>query len=289
VYQLENEVCRISILEHGSELCEMYDKTKEREYIWQAGPVWPKHSPLLFPSIGGFYDETYAVGEKTYKMGAHGFARDMDFTLVHIDNSEIVMQLTSSEDTYASYPYRFCLQVSHRLEGKKLTVTWTVLNAGSSTMYYSIGAHPGFQLAENTGLSDYRLIFDRALDLNTHRVKGRLVTRETYPVAKQAGELWLTPDLLRKDALVFEDGISSMTLDCKKADYHLKVCFPGFPAAAVWTMPSAIDQAEYLCIEPWCGINDFVGQGVQDIRHKYLIQSLDAGESSKRSYTIEIL
>ena len=101
-------------------------------------------------------------------------------------------------------------------------------------------------------------------------MKGRLVTRETYPVAKQAGELWLTPDLLRKDALVFEDGISSMTLDCKKADYHLKVCFPGFPAAAVW-------------------INDFVGQGVQDIRHKYLIQSLDAGESSKRSYTIEIL
>ena len=67
VYQLENEVCRISILEHGSELCEMYDKTKEREYIWQAGPVWPKHSPLLFPSIGGFYDELLAVLGTIYR------------------------------------------------------------------------------------------------------------------------------------------------------------------------------------------------------------------------------
>ncbi|WP_290761722.1 aldose 1-epimerase family protein [Anaerostipes sp.] len=288
MYQIENEVCRISVKEHGSELCEMYDKTRGRDYIWKAGPVWPKHSPLLFPSIGGFYDETYTAGEKAYKMRAHGFARDMDFTPVHRSSSEIVMQLESSEDTYQIYPYHFCLQVSHRLEGKKLTVTWKILNAGTNIMYYSIGAHPGFQFAGGTKLSDYRLIFDRALDLNTHRVKGRLVTKETYPVAKQAGELALCPDLLRRDALIFEDGISSMTLDCAEADYHLKVSFPGFPAAAVWTMPSDVEEAEYLCIEPWCGINDFAGQGVQDISNKYLIQALNAGESCTKSYTIEI-
>ena len=53
MYQIENEICRISVKEHGSELCEMYDKVRKREYIWQAGPVWPKHGPLLFPAIGG--------------------------------------------------------------------------------------------------------------------------------------------------------------------------------------------------------------------------------------------
>ena len=57
--------------------------------------------------------------------------------------------------------------------------------------------------------------------------------------------------------------------------YYSIGAHPGFPAAAVWTMPSSIDSAKYLCIEPWCGINDFVGQGVQDISHKYLIQPLD--------------
>ena len=82
MYQIENEICRISVKEHGSELCEMYDKVRKREYIWQAGPVWPKHGPLLFPAIGGFYGGTYMAGEKLYKMKAHGFARDMDFTPV---------------------------------------------------------------------------------------------------------------------------------------------------------------------------------------------------------------
>ena len=288
MYQIENEICRISVKEHGSELCEMYDKVRKREYIWQAGPVWPKHGPLLFPAIGGFYGGTYMAGEKLYKMKAHGFARNMDFTPVYRTDEEIVMELQSSEETYESYPYHFCLQVSHRLEGRKLTVTWKILNAGTNTMYYSIGAHPGFQFAEDTELSDYRLIFDRTLDLNTHRIKGRLITRETYPVDRQIRELPLNPDLLRHDALIFEDGISSMLLECDKADYHLKVSFPGFPAAAVWSMPSAIDKAEYICIEPWYGMNDFVGQGVQDIRKKYLIQSLKAGETKEISYTIEI-
>ena len=135
MYQIENEICRISVKEHGSELCEMYDKVRKREYIWQAGPVWPKHGPLLFPAIGGFYGGTYMAGEKIYKMKAHGFARDMDFTPVYRTDEEIVMELQSSEETYESYPYHFCLQVSHRLEGRKLTVTWKILNAGTNTMY----------------------------------------------------------------------------------------------------------------------------------------------------------
>lgn len=288
MYQIENEVCRISVKKHGSELCEMYDKERGREYIWQAGPVWPKHGPILFPAIGGFYDGTYTAGGKTYQMGAHGFARDLDFTPVCTEENEITMQLKSSPDTYKFYPYTFCLGVSHRLEGKKLTITWTVNNTGEETMFYSIGAHPGFQFAPGTELSDYRLIFDRKLDLHTRRVHGRLVSEETYPVAEQVSELQLHPDWLREDALIFEDGISSVTLDCAKADYHLKVKFPGFPAAAVWSMPSAIDKAEYICIEPWYGMNDFVGQGVRGIDKKYLIQSLKAGEIKEISYTIEI-
>lgn len=288
MYQIENEVCRISVKKHGSELCGMYDKISCREYIWQAGEVWPKHSTLLFPAIGGFYDGTYTANGRTYQIGAHGFARDMDFTPVSAGGNEIIMQLKSSEETYKLYPYSFCLRVSHRLEGRKLVITWTVENTGDETMYYSIGAHPGFQLAPQTELSDYKLVFDRKFDLHSRKVQGRLVTRETYPVAKQVSELKLTPDLLRQDAFIFEDGISSMLLECDKADYHLKVSFPGFPAAAVWSMPSAIDKAEYICIEPWYGINDFVGQGVQDIRKKYLIQSLKAGETKEISYTIEI-
>ena len=105
MYQIENEVCRISVKKHGSELCGMYDKISCREYIWQAGEVWPKHSPLLFPAIGGFYDGTYTANGRTYQIGAHGFARDMDFTPVSAGGNEIIMQLKSSEETYKLYPY----------------------------------------------------------------------------------------------------------------------------------------------------------------------------------------
>ena len=40
-----------TIKAQGAELCSLKDAAGF-EFIWQAGPVWPRHAPLLFPIVG---------------------------------------------------------------------------------------------------------------------------------------------------------------------------------------------------------------------------------------------
>ena len=56
-----------------------------------------------------------------------------------------------------------------------------------------------------------------------------------------------------KDALVFKDLASDViSIRSSKTPHGLEVSFPGFPYMGIW---SAKD-ADFVCIEPWCGIAD---------------------------------
>jgi D-hexose-6-phosphate mutarotase len=50
-HTLRSDRISATILAHGAELCSL--KTSDGlELLWQAGPEWPRHAPLLFPIIG---------------------------------------------------------------------------------------------------------------------------------------------------------------------------------------------------------------------------------------------
>ena len=40
-----------TIKAHGAELCSLKN-AEGLELLWQAGPEWPRHAPLLFPIVG---------------------------------------------------------------------------------------------------------------------------------------------------------------------------------------------------------------------------------------------
>ena len=46
--ELKNEQLTIRVAEKGAELQSVKD-SEGREYMWQAGAEWPRHSPVLFP------------------------------------------------------------------------------------------------------------------------------------------------------------------------------------------------------------------------------------------------
>lgn len=64
------------------------------EFIWQAGPPWPHHAPLLFPVGGRLNNDELLHRGRTYRMTQHGFARDGRF--VWFERSAI--QCALSED-----------------------------------------------------------------------------------------------------------------------------------------------------------------------------------------------
>src|SRR3954453_7987193 len=62
-----------TIKAQGAELCSLKHAARF-EFIWQAGPVWPRHAPLLFPIVGRLANDELRHGGRTYRMTQHGFA-----------------------------------------------------------------------------------------------------------------------------------------------------------------------------------------------------------------------
>lgn len=133
----------IEVSAHGAELCSIFSNGKE--YLWQADPAfWKRHSPVLFPIVGSVWENEYRNEGTTYVLTQHGFARDMEFTLISEENDEVRYQLVSNEETLKKYPFPFRLTIGYRIREKKVDVMWEVENTGEKEMHFQIGAHPAF-------------------------------------------------------------------------------------------------------------------------------------------------
>jgi len=56
--ELKNEQLTIRVAEKGAELQSVKDN-EGREYMWQAGEQWPRHSPILFPLVTPIRDKKF--------------------------------------------------------------------------------------------------------------------------------------------------------------------------------------------------------------------------------------
>ena len=140
---LSNDKISIEIANHGAELTSIM--ANEQEYLWQGDPkYWGRHSPVLFPIVGRVWDNQYKNEGAIYKLGQHGFARDMDFQLTYEEDNAVVYTLESNEETMKVYPFPFVLEIGYRLKGNRIEVMWSVQNCGDKDLYFQIGAHPAF-------------------------------------------------------------------------------------------------------------------------------------------------
>ena len=115
-YQLENGTLRVEIDSFGAEVRSVVRRSDGREYMWQADPAyWGRTSPVLFPFVGAPRNKQYRYEGKTYQMGQHGFARDMEFELERQSADEIWFVLESNEETYKKYPFGFRLSIGYHL------------------------------------------------------------------------------------------------------------------------------------------------------------------------------
>ena len=164
MHYIENDRIKVAVADHGAELCGIYDKKRGHEVVWQADPAyWNRHAPVLFPFVGKVCGGQYRYKGISYPMGQHGFARDMDFTLVGKTENSITHVLRSDDATLAKYPFEFELEITHRIEDNKVFVEWKVTNpAKDEPLYFSIGAHPAFNVPvlPGTKKDDYYVSFD---------------------------------------------------------------------------------------------------------------------------------
>ena len=281
-YTIENEFLTAQINDFGAELHSLKSKTDGHEYIWQGDPaVWSGQAPVLFPIIGRLLDDQYRYNGKTYHLQKHGFARKRAFELVSCERNEAVFVLRSDEETLACYPFSFELYVKFSLLGKTLQAVHTVVNQSEGEMYFSLGGHPGF----NCAIGD-RLEFDKNETLSTQTIDSDSIRlAETTPVLENENSITITEHIFDHDALILS-GIRSKSLTLRRAEseYEVRFTFGDVPYLGIWAKPGA----PYVCIEPWCGVNDD-RRPRDDISEKDAIVRLPQGGVFDLAYTAEIL
>jgi galactose mutarotase-like enzyme len=280
---MKNEFLRIEIADKGAELTSIKNQLTGFEYLWQAdAAVWGRHAPILFPIVGKVKDNMLLCNGQPYPMGQHGFARDQVFQKISETNNEVWYALTANQHTKAIYPYNFTLRLGYRLEKNTLTCSYDVRNDDVAPLYFSIGAHPGFNLPTGK-LSDYRIEFAEAETEHRQLLSGGLFNGTTKPVFSTPNSITLNAALFDDDAIVLKKLNSTrLVLTHQNGSFNIQLDFDGFPYMGIWTQKG---NEQYICLEPWCGHADSI-DGHTNISEKEGIVKLQSAEHFNRSYSI---
>lgn len=251
-FELSNGHLNLVASSHGAELHSLC--LDGHEYLWQGDPkYWERHAPVLFPFVGRFTDGKYRLHGREYPMTIHGFCQNAVFDVVEQDDDHIIFELTDSDDTFANYPFHFEFRVEYALIGNSVYVTYRVQNFSEETMYFGLGAHPGFQVPLDDGLAfeDYALEFKEACQPDRISFSDKvLVTggREHYPLV-DGRRIPLRHDLFDNDAIVLENMSDTVSLRSDRGERSVTVSYPQMPYLGFWHAVKT--DAPYVCIEPW--------------------------------------
>ena len=112
-----------------------------------------------------------------------------------------------------------------------------------------------------------------------------MIECEPQALLVNAKTIPLTKELFAKDALVLK-GLKSAGINLRSAQTErgLKMTFLGFPFLGIWAAPGA----DFVCIEPWCGIADSVDSDQQWITIRKVSICLEAGGAFERTWTLSL-
>ena len=290
---LKNEKLTAKVAIHGAELKSVVDNVTGYEYMWQADPeFWGRTSPVLFPVVGKYVDGESIYNGVTYKMGQHGFARDMDFEAVEESEAEkaafgddtALFVLTENEDTLTKYPFAFKLSIRYVLKDRDIKVIWKVTNPGDETMYFSIGAHPAFNC--NSDEDVLILDTDKTLQVNVLNDKGALTDRVKEVSVGSDGSLPMSAGLFSEDALILEnEQIHEVTVSKKDGTGLVKVSFTA-PLCGIWSPVGK--HAPFVCIEPWYGRADRADFS-KKLEEREYGNTLVPGDTFEKEYSISFI
>lgn len=274
-----------TIVGQGAELVSLRD-AEGTEFLWQAGPEWRRHSPVLFPIVGRLKGDQLRHRGQSYPMTQHGFARDRQFAWAEQGDRACKLVLTDDAETRARYPFAFRLAVGYSVGKRQLIVTFEIDNTGEEPLPASIGAHPAFNwpLLPELPKEAYRLTFAKAEPAAIRRLKDGLLLPAPQPTPIEGKTLALSERLFDDDAVILDRPASTSVRYAAGRGPAIEVSWQGFNELGVWSKPGG---APFLCIEPWHGIAspvDFDGE----FADKPGVMLIEPGASRALSYRIEL-
>ncbi|MBR5739188.1 MAG: aldose 1-epimerase family protein [Lachnospiraceae bacterium] len=290
IFKLENAQFQIRVSSLGAELQSLYSKATEREYLWQAAPeAWDHHSLLLFPCCGRIDRSRILARGREWPLAMHGFAKDMEFSVLEQRETTLVLELSSDETTLRQFPYRFRLRVRFSLTESAVEEAFEVFNDDDVPMPFSLGGHPAFfcPVDLESAAADCVLEFDRPQEIVEHEL-----TEGTRLIIPDAEKPFLSGTTIHLSNAFFNDGpkvLSNVDADfvrlrSEKTGHFMEMSIAGFPFMTLWGQPG---RMTVIAIEPWCGTSDV--EGTDHVwENKFGNEFADPGETFRRKFRFRL-
>ncbi|MBQ3992719.1 MAG: aldose 1-epimerase family protein [Bacteroidaceae bacterium] len=261
-YKLSNNHLTLSVKGQGAEVVSLLTRCGS-QLIWTADPAyWNRHSPLLFPCVGGNWNGMIQVGGRSFSLPKHGFVQDAAFEIAgKTSESSVTFQYSENEDTLKMYPFPFRLSVCYTLCDHTIGVKWRIENHGDTPMPFMIGGHPAFllpQFEENETVHAYLRFPEVDELLSTPTLPNGFAhtdKTERFPLTDHL--LPLTNTTFLCDTILDTTGrIHEVQLLDKHKKNILVVKFQS-PVLALWAPCGG--ASPFVCVEPWFGCCDNEG------------------------------
>ena len=132
--KIQNKTASAEIESLGAQLMSLKN-AEGTEYLWQGNPAfWSSRAPVLFPTVGNVRGGTTIINGKPYALKRHGFARNLEHSVLDSGANFIAYSLKDSEETRKLYPFVFELRVTYRLIENGLTTEFAVFNRGDEEL-----------------------------------------------------------------------------------------------------------------------------------------------------------
>lgn len=282
--KLQNDKINITISEHGAEVIEG-KKADGSHFIWMGDEAsWSDHSPILFPICGKLLDDEFLFEGKKYNLPFHGFAKQSEFEVLEASEETALFSLKYNADTLKMYPFKFDFRVRYTLKDNTVEVIFETINLDDKPLFFSAGAHEGYYLED--GIENYYVEFDEPQTLHSCKITGKHINEYTEPVIENSKHLDFKTDKYWPYDIILRDiKFSAVTLYNSKGEKMIRAEFKGFPNLLFWSCPQP--QSRFVCIEPWCGLPDFIGDN-KNFEEKRGLIKVDAQKSYSltHSYTV---
>lgn len=286
LYKIKNQYLTAYIDTFGAQLIRLIDKDNINRLHEASEKTWDKVSPILFPQISRTKGYLYKANNKEYHMPMHGFAKDKEFVIEHIEEDELVLSIKDDEESLLIYPYHFSFKVIYKLLDNKLKVSFVVKSNNDDFMYYMVGGHPGFKvpLYDFEKYEDYFIRFEKKENKEAMQVVDGFLANVYKPYLNNCDVINLKHNLFVPDALIFKN-LESNYVDIASINHNKKIrfYFKDFEILAIWAKNTT--NTDFVCLEPWNGIQK---QFVID-HEKMGVLSLKPHEEKTFSYTIEVI
>lgn len=239
-YTIKSDKLQLTVTDEGGTMRSLIYLPTGEERLWQGGPAWGSRDVVIFPVIG--HAEPYTVNGKTYAPKSHGVARYAKLTPVDMGESFVQFRLEESEETLKTYPFAFLFMLRYELKENSLKVTYFV-QSKQGVMPFYVGGHPGLKapggeaIIEFSGggnAVEYPLGKDSSRALSVHRIVANKALFKECKTLQLAG---------------LHGDVTASTQDGYTYTFN--------SSCPVWAFWSNENEGDYVCIEPWWGINDF--------------------------------